>query len=89
MTRILQRPEWLPDGYDAAARGVDHWAVSAPDETDQVVTTDRARHDYAAGAVAFFGPGNPTFPPAADADEVSMGQPPSRSIQDILNTPVQ
>ena len=55
LTRILQRPAWLPDGYDAAARGPGHWAVSAPDETEQVATTDRARHDYAAGAVAFFG----------------------------------
>ena len=87
LTLILNRPEWLPDGYAAAARGVDHWAVSAPGETAQVVTTDRAKHDYAAGAVEFFGPGNPAFPAAAatKADDDSITQQPSRTIQDILN----
>ena len=87
LTRILNRPEWLPDGYAATTRGVGHWAVSAPDAAAQIVTTDRAKHDYAAGAVEFFGPGNPAFPtaPATKSDAASITQQPSRAIHDILN----
>ena len=91
LTQILNHPAWLPSGYAAGARGRDHWTVSTPDKLEQVVTTDRAKHDYAAGAVEFFGPGNPTFPPAiaAASDDTSITQQPSRTIAAILNAAAQ
>ncbi len=83
LTYILNHPDWLPDGYSAVPAGDRHWLLSSPSGSSMTVTTDRWAHDYAAGAVGFFGPGNPLFPEA----EVSSGnnvKAPARSIKDIL-----
>ena len=48
------------------------------------MTTDRAAHDYAAGTVEFFGPGNPAFP-VVDGEKAEL--PPHRSVSEILGGP--
>ena len=84
LTYILNNPEWLPDGYLAERRGHNHWLVTTPEGASCPVTTDRTAHDYAGGAVEFFGPGSPAFPAfegsGADTGDGSL----PRSITDIL-----
>lgn len=84
LTYILNNPEWLPDGYLAERRGHNHWLVTTHEGASCPVTTDRTAHDYAGGAVEFFGPGSPAFPAfegsGADTGDGSL----PRSIADIL-----
>ena len=81
---ILNNPGWLPDGYWAEPRGRNHWLVTVPGGASHTVTSDRTAHDYAGGAVEFFGPGSPAFPVfeggGADPGDGSL----PRSIADVL-----
>ena len=89
LNQILSHPAWLPDGYNAEPRGDYHWAVSAPNGANNVMTTNRANYDYAAGAVDFYGPGHPAFPPPPATQDAETGIPQEQlcPIPDILNTP--
>lgn len=62
LTRILNNPRLLPDGWMAAPAGANHWQVTRPDDTVSIVTTNRAAHEYAAARVEWWGPGSPAFP---------------------------
>ena len=81
LTYILDNPEWLPDGYAVERRGDRHWRVTTPDGRSHTVTTDRAAHDYAAGTVEFFGPGNPAFP-VVDGEKGELAA--HRSVSEVL-----
>ena len=81
LTYILNHPEWLPDGYAAERRGDRHWRVTTPGGKSHTVTTDRASHDYAAGTVEFFGPGNPAFP-VVDGEKGELAA--HRSVSEVL-----
>ena len=67
LTRILNNPRLLPEGWMAIPAGVNHWQVTGPDATVSIVTTDRAAHEYAAARVEWWGPGSPAFPNPLEA----------------------
>ena len=88
LTYILDHPEWLPDGYTAEGAGLNHWKVTVPDGARWTVTTDRKAHDYAAGTVEFFGPGNIAFPDltALELDDETIQEPLQGKVSTILNS---
>ena len=62
LTRILDTPELMPEGWSAASGGTNHWRVTNPHGQQWTVTTDREAHDYAPDRVEWWGPGSPSFP---------------------------
>ena len=85
LSHVLGNRQWLPDGFSAQTRGDRHWNVENDHrQSVGVVTTDRRSHEYAAGSVGFFGPGNELFPTpdAARRSETADRRP----IGDILNS---
>ena len=62
LTRILNTPELMPEGWSSVPTGRDHWRVTGPDGQPWTVTTDRTAHDYAPDRVEWWGPGSPSFP---------------------------
>ena len=62
LTRILNTPELMPEGWTSVPAGMNHWRVTDPDGEQWTVTTDRAAHDYAPDRVEWWGPGSPSFP---------------------------
>ena len=68
LTRILNVPALMPEGWSAAPAGQDtggatnHWRVTSTEGRQWTVTTDREAHDYAPERVHWWGPGDPSFP---------------------------
>ena len=62
LTRILNTPELMPEGWSAAYAGTNHWRVTNPHRQQWTVTTDREAHDYAPDRVEWWGPGSLAFP---------------------------
>ena len=62
LTRILNNPELMPEGWTAAPAGTNHWRVTNPDGKQWTVTTNRQAHDYAPDRVEWWGPGSLSFP---------------------------
>ena len=62
LTRILNAPDLMPEGWSSVPTGRDHWRVTGPDGQPWTVTTDRTAHDYAPDRVEWWGPGSPSFP---------------------------
>ena len=62
LTRILNKPELMPEGWTAAPAGTNHWRVTNPDGKQWTVTTNRQAHDYAPDRVEWWGPGSLSFP---------------------------
>ena len=62
LTRILNTPELMPEGWSAAYAGTNHWRVTNPHGQQWTVTTDREAHDYAPDRVEWWGPGSLAFP---------------------------
>ena len=81
LTYILNNPIWMFDGFDVDPRGDGHWNIEGQDGSSGDVTTYRTAHEYAAGRVGFFGPGNDLFPVLKTTDTARTEQ---RSIKDIL-----
>ena len=63
LTRILNTPELMPEGWASAPAGTNHWRVTNPYGEQWTVTTNRCRPpDYAPDRVEWWGPGSPSFP---------------------------
>ena len=62
LTRILNTPELMPEGWTSVLSGTNHWRVTNPDAQQWTVTTHRTAHDYAPDRVEWWGPGSPSFP---------------------------
>ena len=62
LTRILNTPELMPEGWSATYAGTNHWRITNPHGQQWTVTTDREAHDYAPDRVEWWGPGSPSFP---------------------------
>ena len=62
LTRVLNTPELMPEGWTSVPAGSNHWRVTDPGEQQWTVTTNRDAHDYAPDRVHWWGPGDPSFP---------------------------
>ena len=87
IAHVLNNPQWMPDGFSVQPRGDRHWSVQTHYRDEGVVTADRRLHDYAAGSVNFFGPGNALFPPPPSPDDTPPKSDRHRPIPAILNAP--
>ena len=62
LTRILNTPDLMPEGWASAPAGTNHWRVTNPYGEQWTVTTNRDAHNYAPDRVEWWGPGSPSFP---------------------------
>ena len=62
LRQCLDDPTLLPHGWQARPDYGNHWVVTRPDGRQFTVTTTAENYEYAAGRVAWFGPGSPAFP---------------------------
>ena len=62
LTRILNTPDLMPEGWSSVPAGPNHWRVINLHGQQWTVTTDRVAHDYAPDRVEWWGPGSPSFP---------------------------
>ena len=68
LTRILNTPELMPEGWRSEPTGwnsqgrANHWRVTNPQDKPWIVTTDRTAHEYAPDRVQWWGPGHESFP---------------------------
>ena len=62
LTRILNTPDLMPEGWSSVPAGPNHWRVTNPHGRHWTVTTDRVAHDYAPDRVEWWGLGSPSFP---------------------------
>ena len=62
LTRILNSPGLMPEGWSSVPAGRDHWRVTGPNGQQWTVTTDRTAHDYAPAGLEWWGPGSRAFP---------------------------